>query len=130
MTHTKEPWRIVNCDAVPSTNDDGLRLLEIRAGKTCKVASKGNVAGYIDCGGKFVASCNTRADPEAEANARRIVSCVNALAGMNPDALAGLIEAAEGMYRVQTNSEAHTIAELMEATEELGTALARLRGEA
>ena len=95
--HTKEPWRVVNCDAVPSDGENGLRLIEIRAGEVFKSPNKHNVAGYIDCGGKFVAHCNTRADLEAEANARRIVDCVNALAGLNPSGVAALIEAAEGL---------------------------------
>ena len=126
MTHTKEPW-----EYRPDADDDwGI----IRA----PVTEQGQWLGGIICQARdpdrlgeseLAAARAAKIDPW-EANARRIVSCVNALAGMNPDALAGLIEAAEGMYRVQANSEPHTIAELMEATEELGTALARLRGEA
>lgn len=64
--------------------------------------SVGPFAGHASSGDRLVAACNghfnnTRGeevDNENHANAARIVSCVNALAGLNPDAVAGLVEAA------------------------------------
>ena len=67
--------------------------------------SVGPFAGHASSGDRLVAACNghfnnTRGeevDNENHANAARIVSCVNALAGLNPDAVAGLVEAANAL---------------------------------
>src|SRR3990167_5675021 len=44
---------------------------------------------------------------DAKDNAARIVSCVNALAGLNPDAIKGLVEAAERAKDHLIMSEGH-----------------------
>jgi hypothetical protein len=72
--HTPGPWRVTNSDVLLTEGDDGLRLIGIYAGEVVKSPHENMVTGYIDCGGKFVASCNTRSDHEAEANARLIAA--------------------------------------------------------
>ena len=63
MKHTPEPWKAVGQD-IRDGNEDNIVTVP-----------------YGD-------------DPEqAEANARRIVSCVNACEGINPDAVPELLEA-------------------------------------
>lgn len=66
-----------------------------------------------------------------EANARRIVSCVNALAGYDPDALAGLLEKADNLIAEAVADKSLVISdELDNALSAFIAALARLRGEA
>jgi hypothetical protein len=43
--------------------------------------------------GRCVADCGSRSDAIAQANAKRIVSCVNACAGINPAAVPKLLAA-------------------------------------
>jgi hypothetical protein len=93
MTHTKEPW------AYRPHEDDDWGI--IRA----PVTEQGQWLGGVICQARdperlgeseLAAARAAKVDPW-EANARRIVECVNALAGTNPAALAGLIEAADNL---------------------------------
>lgn len=117
--HTKEPWRF---------DGDWSRLPSIVAGDVReKVIATVTKAGFPER--------NSRT-PEQEANARRIVDCVNALAGMNPVALGALIEAAEGLAKTAEVAE-HTdfkspqdVKNLMDAADLVNAALAAFRGGA
>ena len=64
-----------------------------------------------------------------EANARRIVDCVNALAGLNPSGVAALIEAAEGLHRAVNDPAGLSLSEVKSASQAVATALANIRGE-
>lgn len=63
--HTKEPW----------SQGDGSRNMIY--------AWKGQVLVFTDDGYRIIVSCNQNYPEEAEANARRIVACVNALKGID-----------------------------------------------
>lgn len=69
MKHTKEPW-------------------------TTKIRQPGTMLTIESTNEEYV--CSLLGDEEyKQANAERIVSCVNALEGLNPEAIAELVEAAE-----------------------------------
>lgn len=82
--HTEEPW------AVAMVQISGLNEPAILSGET-RVCS---LPALTNAGGRR----NVRADTIA-ADAKRIVACVNACAGMNPSALAGAVEALEKLIR-------------------------------
>lgn len=63
--HTKEPWVQGDCS------------------RNMIYAWKGQVLVFTDDGYRIIVSCNQNYPEEAEANARRIVACVNACAGMD-----------------------------------------------
>ena len=75
MAHTKEPWRIYKHSAAHVENENGRGVC--------------STGGYAD---NF---SNGAFHDENEANAHRIVACVNALAGYNPDAVADVVAALE-----------------------------------
>ena len=77
MAHTKEPWRIYKHSAAHVENEIGRGVC--------------STGGYAD---NF---SNGAFHDENEANARRIVACVNALAGYNPDAVADVVAALESI---------------------------------
>ena len=117
--HTKEPWSVY------------------AAGDIICVEPRKQATGYrpniVDWTGF---DSNEMPHTKSLANARRIVDCVNALAGLNPSALAGLIEAAERLNSVlkdapMTGHISEPTARLIEARMAgLDTALANLRGDA
>lgn len=111
MTHTKEPWHYGDEDE----GFDGVEHVQIHAGRYCDPSFReiARVEAAFD-GDKHLPLCE-----ETRSNARRIVSCVNALAGMNPDALADVVEALEAVVNFETG-----------ALDDAKLALARLRGEA
>jgi hypothetical protein len=102
MTHTKEPW-----------------VLRLNAGDETRIQAD-NGAGIslavcdIKCGGM-----SGRTVAEGERMAADLVARYNALAGMNPAALAGLIEAVEAVVNFETG-----------ALDDVRLALANIRGEA
>jgi hypothetical protein len=105
MTHTKEPWEVEadnRTEVCRSTGDE----LSYVAGWNITSSEREIVGceGILGCG---------------EANARRIVSCVNAFAGLTPEALAGLIEAATDLCADKPGARSRTL-----------RALANIRGEA
>lgn len=103
--HTKEPWRFQEHFSNVYALSDGDVGLSIHIAKTNDAQVEGGHA-------------------EAEANARRIVDCVNAFAGLNPSALAGLIEAAENAIVPLVRAGNYFLAD------QLQTALANLRVDA
>ena len=78
--HTKEPWLLSD-----------LTVYTLRRVKWAGVETFENAwSATVQPDGQHKTPVK-----ELEANARRIVECVNALAGYNPAALAALVEAAE-----------------------------------
>jgi hypothetical protein len=65
MTYTKGPWRVVNCDVHPTAENDGRRLIDIRAGEVVKSPCPDYVRGYIDCGGEQIAWCTSSTHDDA-----------------------------------------------------------------
>ena len=105
MAHTKEPWRIYKHSAAHVENENGRGVC--------------STGGYAD---NF---SNGAFHDENEANARRIVACVNALAGYNPDAVAEVIEA----LKIMASAFAHEARSIEQTAALYGaeTALTRLR---
>ena len=74
-------------------------------------------------------------DFDYKANARRIVDCVNALAGLNPSGVAALIEAAEAVANVEFLADENLFADddlgmiSVGTVRKARTALANIRGE-
>lgn len=66
--HTKEPWVQGDCS------------------RNMIYAWKGQVLVFTDDGYRIIVSCNQNYPEEAEANARRIVACVNACTDMKDPA--------------------------------------------
>ena len=70
-----------------------------------------------------------------EANARRIVDCVNALAGLNPSGVAALIEAAEKLNSVLMDAPMYghisegTVALINDRMRDVEAAIANIRGD-
>ncbi len=96
MTHTKEPWAVEMSEAPV-----GAPFAWISA----------------EPDGKYTGIAAVTLEP-AEANAARIVSCVNALDGLNPEAVADVVALLERFAeRDDSNGD------------EARTALARIRGE-
>ena len=81
--HTAEPWRKVRSQDRLNPHDIG-------------IARDGIQAVLAECYAEFHAKGDVR-PAECEANAARIVACVNALAGLNPEAVPALVEAAEAV---------------------------------
>lgn len=103
MAHTKEPWRV----SEEGTVEAGPHSMPIRL-----------ASGYIEG-----AWYGDDATDESRANARRIVACVNALEGYNPDAIADVVAALEACEALlyedgYSRGRTHTLAK---------NALARLR---
>lgn len=74
--HTPEPWKLDNRDDKATVSASGLWLATV------------HVDGNTTCQIHPTMS-------EGEANAARIVACVNALAGTNPEAVKGVVETLE-----------------------------------
>lgn len=74
--HTPAPWKV-------RANPNGTLSIDAREpdGTACSPASVNGDATDVECG------------PVTWANARRIVACVNACEGMNPEAVPALLEA-------------------------------------
>ena len=88
--HTPGPWGVF-AQPIADRGDAVLELVE-------QVQATSSIASFmylIDANGKCpaIAGCG----PTSAANADRIVACVNALEGMNPDAVAQLVEAAKSV---------------------------------
>ena len=111
--HTKGPWE-TDC----SDHDQPYLNIKIRAAKKfartiCTV--------YID--DAPVRDYND----EQYANAARIVACVNALEGYNPDAVRDVVEAAKRALNFIQNTESE-LGEALDSGDALRDALARLGG--
>jgi hypothetical protein len=117
MTHTKEPW-----------------VLRLNAGDETRIQAD-NGAGIslavcdIKCGGM-----SGRTVAEGERMAADLVARYNALAGLNPAALAGLIEAVEDVSKEigdKVGTDGWCEDPLHGSTlAKINTALANIRGEA
>jgi len=105
--HTKEPWAVSRYGDIQGPDcADGDAFVAIRVCGSTRQSRHG------------VARCK-----EAGANLQRAVDCVNALAGLNPSAVAALIEAAENavLEAPSEGGEPWLLA--------LETAIANIRGE-
>jgi hypothetical protein len=124
VTHTKEPW------AVGAQND----ALFITAGRS---PAQDNDYPWHDAPrvalGKLYGETEGDCLPiNALGNGRRIVDCVNALAGIpNPTAFVnaakGMAEAAALLWRMRVNGESFCDADIDDAAERLGNALTAYR---
>lgn len=106
MSHTKEPWFLL----------DSL--------------SAGEAIGAYDLAGKPVLIAGVPYGPtiSGESNARRIVDCVNACAGIaNPAALPELIKAAEVVIEKATANDATAC---FQSLVQLKNAIAKMKGGA
>ena len=110
--HTKGPWRV---DPEIRTNDRGIDYIngfDIRADGYEIVGCEGITGGPVEA-----------------ANAARIVACVNALEGYNPDAVRDVVEAAKRALNFIQNTESE-LGEPLDSGDALRAALARLGGAA
>lgn len=107
--HTKEPWAVsIEPESYPESDDADYPAI-IRS-------ASGALIVYMPEEYKY--------DGDYKANARRIVSCVNALSGVkNPAALPALIEAAKNLCDWEQPRT-------QEQWDELRDALAKLQGDA
>jgi hypothetical protein len=112
--HTPEPWHvgcqndypfIINQPPRPSTDDIVDIPDVIVIAKPAEIP--GNAATVV-------------------ANAERIVACVNALAGLNPEAIKDVVEALEAVNS-SSRTYPHGIAKLMSALDQVEAALAKLK---
>ena len=55
-SHTPGPWRIADCSQHPTDDDNGVRMLDIRAGEIVLSPYEPMLTGHIDCGGVGIAS--------------------------------------------------------------------------
>lgn len=95
--HTPEPW-VLDTGSTPLAD-------------TGDYLPYWNILGNVkDRRGNLVARLDFTRDEgdETDANGARIVACVNALAGMNPEALAGVIEAAKNFDTAFAHHRKHT----------------------
>ena len=74
MTHTKEPWRLGRFTGPASYE-------EVR-----ELCGSMDVVVDTETGPYVLAACNINFPDDAKANARRIVACVNACAGISDEA--------------------------------------------
>ena len=108
--HTKEPWRVkinnISKTAFLITADAKSAAIQrwsnkhpgVKSGFTESPTEIASLAVYWNGGGKEFGPDALITTKEVKANATRIVSCVNALAGLNPNGIKGLVEAAEFAY--------------------------------
>lgn len=92
-THTPEPWRldevfVADADQVAIRPENGPELLAI--------AWRGAHERYSESLGEWLED-EPMTDAEVEANAARIVACVNNCAGINPEAVPMMRDALEEM---------------------------------
>ena len=115
--HTKGPWRV---DPEIRTNDRGIDYIngfDIRADGYEIVGCEGITGGPVEA-----------------ANAARIVACVNALEGYNPDAVRDVVKVLKanavtlGVTRMRLSEREMPVCELNIAIAETKGALARLGG--
>lgn len=102
MKHTPEPWSLhevyhANPNLVPiSTYVPACDRGSAFTSWECVIASGGcivsQVTGWSSTNGGFPRADNPE---EVVANAQRIIACVNACAGINPDAVPDLLDALE-----------------------------------
>ena len=98
--HTKEPWIVQKLNHAESDPWYQIGWLEngYGVGPICEL-SGGAVRSKAPVWHPVAEFKYLHAEEnEIKANATHIVSCVNALAGRNPDAIKGLVEAAEFAY--------------------------------
>ncbi len=86
MTHTAEPWRLGRFTG-PSSYEE--------ARETCGIT---DVVADTNDGPYVLAGCNINFPDDARANARRIVVCVNACAGISDEALDSWMNPPEGGF--------------------------------
>ena len=80
---------------------------------------------------KIVKTINAVATEEDEANAARIVSCVNACEGINPDAAPDMLEALKLAVKLMPETTISAInADEWEAAEAIGRAISKAEGKA
>ena len=105
--HTKEPWRVIK---IGSSEHPVVRAEEL---DICDCWDHGNnmVPGKL----------------EGEANAQRIVDCVNALEGLNPAAIKEVVKALENLVEVCPCQNGCDPADMSCATMRARTALANIR---
>lgn len=91
------------------------------------IKSEEGWGSIVDAQDWFIAKLEDSSDPAA--NASRIVACVNALRGLEPSGVAGVVEALEACIQALTalRSHAGTEAHVGEALDRAQAALAGLR---
>ena len=113
--HTPEPWKYLPPDHV-----GGAAIIPMEGPCICTFWNE---------------NPDLRSEAEHDANARRIVACVNACEGINPEAVPDLLAACEAaLWLLGTDSDRRTIGELRlhslyEVPSALRSAIARARGE-
>lgn len=112
--HTPGPW-VVHID-----KSRGNWVYNIRTEKPH------NPSGGL---GKHIAECNGLMEARGENNAEHIVACVNACAGINPEAVPELVKACEAiMPHLNSDLDAHE--PWVKEIDALAAALAKAKGGA
>lgn len=102
--HTKGPWEVYPAP-ITSRADAIMELIE-QAQATDSIASH---IYLLNADGKCPAI--TGFGPKSEANAARIVACVNALEGLNPDAVRDVVRALEQIKTMRMVTDGGSISE-------------------
>lgn len=108
MKHTKEPWILAaeNCGQGRNIN-----------------SGKDYIAHSIGYQRRPGSNQRTLSETEAEANAKRIVECVNALAGYNPAAVRECVEALRKMVSAVDTTGTMTLEQALEIAKDALAAL-------
>lgn len=112
MKHTPEPWYVTDCI------DPRLVLYHPTLNGSPNPLTETIVSAYCDIGGK------------ARANLKRAAECVNALSGLNPAGVKGMVEAATAVIDRWDSPDWKIQAPTADVMNALRTALANLKGNA
>lgn len=132
--HTPEPWGLAGRYEPESeiVGSDGYEVAEVAEMAISPSWQAENPDVHWGCyeGESFV----ERSDDEVAANAARIVACVNALAGLNPEAVRDVVEALKTARRRFSEQNGVVSAEVWngnyKAVAAINAALARVKGGA
>ena len=108
MGHTKGDWKVRIVQRSKSNRPDYICIIEGEKSKT------------------IAQICTSY--PEYEANAERIVSCVNALQGLNPEAVKPMYEACKSIWEGYCKYNLDYGISLLAAISKLDTLLAKIKG--